>query len=172
MLKYLRKFGLVAGIFKTFPRLYHCQEHEMENFMQRIRKMLYRTTVYLTAVLTVFYLFSLIVQPENAAMKVGFFFLFFAFSAVLSAAEEIFYIRTLPVAARCGLHYLAFLISFILLYAFSGNYELRGSTGLFIATVLFSFAYGLVLAVFLLIRSKRNASKAKKRPSTYQRIYK
>ncbi len=140
--------------------------------MQTVRNILHRTTVYLTAVLTIFYLFSLIAQPENAAMKVGFFFLFLGFSAVLAAAQEFFYIRALPVAARCGLHYLTFLISFILLYIFSGNYGQRGSTGLFIATVLFSFAYGLVLAIFLVIRAKRNAGKAKKAPSNYQKIYK
>ncbi len=140
--------------------------------MQKIRSILHRTTVYLATVLTVFYLFSLIFQPENTGMRAGFFFLFFAFSLVLSAAQEFFYIEKLPVSARCGLHYLAFAISFVLLYVFSGNYEQRGSTGLFIATVLFTFCYALFLVLFLVIRGKRKARKAKTLPSTYQKIYK
>lgn len=139
--------------------------------MQKCIDILRRTAVYLTAVLCVFYLFSLIVQIKQPGILAGSFFLILAFCLVLALAQELFYIRALPVAARCGLHFACFAVSFIFLYILSGNYAQRGSTGLFVATVLFCACYGAVLLPCLLIYNKRKQKKQSAR-SNYQKIYK
>ncbi len=138
--------------------------------MQKCLDIFRRTAIYLTAVLTVFYLFSLVIQMKQPAILAGYFFLIFGFCLVLSLAQELFYLPKLPVAARCALHYIALVISFIFLYIFSGNYLQRGGSGLFVATVLFSACYAAVLVPCLIIYSKKQQKK-KKAENPYRKIY-
>ena len=139
--------------------------------MKKLWDILCRCSVATTAILIVFYLFSTVLPLEDPGINAKAFFLIFAFSALLSVAQELFSIKKLHIAARFALHFASLAVGFILVFILSGNYERGGARSLFVGTVLFSLCYAIIAVPAALIKSKKAAKRSKDQPSTYKKIY-
>lgn len=130
-----------------------------------------RCTVYLTAILTIFYLFSIIFTFSESGIIAKNFFLILGYSLILALAQDFFSIKKIYISLQYGLHYATLTVFFIFLYLLTGNYKDRGGSSLFVATVLFTVGYSLVMIPILIIKAKKSKKNAKNAPSTYRKIY-
>ncbi len=139
--------------------------------MNKVLNILRRGAVYTTGIMIAFYLFSFILPLKMPGIGARYFFLILGFAMVLSLSLEIFSIKALKPIFKYGIHYVSLVICFILLYLLSGNYEARGGSSLFVASVLFTIGYAAVAVPAALIKGRYEKKREESKPSAYRSIY-
>ena len=139
--------------------------------MKKILNILYRGAVYTTGIMTAFFLFSFILPLKMPVISAHYFFLILGFAMALSLSLEIFSIKALKPIWQYSINYTALIACFILLYLFSGNYEARGGSSLFVAIVLFTVGYAAIAVPNALIKGRYAKKREESKPSAYKSIY-
>ncbi len=143
----------------------------------KIIKFIKNTCTYTVMMITVLYIFSLIMQFQDSGINLAKFALVLLFGTIIAAADFIFKLKKIGKPLQVLLHYCVLLFSFIAVFTWSGM--LGKTSNAFISFFVFTFFYFLVLGLAELVkysakktkntdkRSQKEASPAQKK-STYK----
>ena len=123
--------------------------------MNRFKSIISRTGIYTVSLCLFLYVFALLISFSNATIDIGGFLVILALSFVLSAAQEVFTVKSLATPYKFLIHYCATLLSFVVIYVTRNT---TTATKVFIAIILFTIAYALICGIVYLI--KRSINKA------------
>ncbi len=120
--------------------------------MKIFRNILTEGCVFTTVITLLFSLVAFIVNRAEGMFKevsipVSRFFVILAFSFLIAVANRILSVRRLHVALRLLIHYAALLVSFIFVFVAAGNLKITGTASVFVAIVVFTVLYALMMAV-------------------------
>ena len=148
--------------------------------MEKAKKIILNATAYTVVILVLFYLYALLGNLTQPAIKFGTFLIVLVFGFVISLANMIFELKNLHYALKLLIHYAALLAAFIAVFVIAGNLTISGPASVLSAIIIFSFLYGVIYAlsygVKSAIRSVDKKPSQNKNPeakkSTYKPLYK
>lgn len=140
--------------------------------MKLTEKFLYHACAYTTVITAIFYLCAKAFSMSEINLGFGRFFLIFAFSTVLSAAELIFNVKNLKPLIKYAIHFTSifaiFLVAFVIIKKQSGAVFTFTSflTALFIYAVLYVIIFGFI-KLCKATSNKIDKKTSPKKPSNY-----
>ena len=150
--------------------------------MKRLEKLLLSGCGYTVLILSLFYLFALFDSYTQAYINFPTFLLIFLFGILVSLAGMILKIDRIKMPLRLLIHYATLLITFCVVFIFTGNLSAGGGSIVFSAIVIFTFLYViLALIVYLVLKFIRKAdlkmdslvgSKKESKKNAYSPLYK
>lgn len=120
--------------------------------MNRILKTAQDAALYTVLITALFLLFAAVTGYETPAITAGRFFTILAFGIILSLADLLFLLKSIPQIVKIALHYAISLTAFLVLFLFVGGMIPRGATTVFAITFLFTALYFLLLLILSLLR--------------------
>lgn len=120
--------------------------------MNRIVKTVQSAALYTVLITALFLLFAAVTGYETPAITAGRYFIILAFGVILSAADLLFLLKSLPNIVKIALRYAISLTAFLVLFLFVGGMIPRGATTVFAITFLFTALYFLFSLLFFLLR--------------------
>ena len=122
--------------------------------MKHIRSILVGGCVFTTVITLLFSIVAFIINRAEGvygtvSLPVSQFLLILLFSFVIATANHVFFLRRLHTALRLLIHYSALLISFIFVFVVAGNLRITGADSVFIAIVVFTVLYAILMAIVL-----------------------
>lgn len=120
--------------------------------MKRIERLFLSGCGYTVLILTLFYLFALIVGLENTSIGVGRFFIILFFSLMISFSEMIFEIKNLRRLFRLLIHYFTLMIAFVCTFLLGDFFETKGMTAVLIAIFVYTLLYAVIFSIIAAVR--------------------
>ena len=148
--------------------------------MKRFEKFILKSCAYAVLILTLFFLFTLATSFTEAAIKIGTFMLILLFGVVISTADLIFCIESVSKALRLLIHYGSLLLTFIVVFVFSGNISSSGGGAVISAIFIFTVLYAILFLIIYLIKKSvgkadqkldKRVPKKVKEVSSYKSLY-
>lgn len=138
--------------------------------MKFFSRFLYHTSAYTVIITMLFFAFAKLSGLEaTPSVTFGRYFLIFAFSMLISAAEYIFGIDSLPRYAKFAVHYLVLAIAFFFIFltvrSASETFVFNAAT-IFASLIVFSFLYFAALGLFLLFKNALTPNPKTNKPSS------
>ena len=115
--------------------------------MKRLENVVLKACSYAVLIATLFFLFTLITNFTEAALKIGTFMLILLFGFIIALADLIFGIKKLNNALRVLIHYGALLLTFIVVFVVFGNISLGGAGATISAIFIFTALYAVVFPI-------------------------
>ena len=146
--------------------------------MEKAKKIILSATAYTVLILVLFYIYALVGNLTQPAVKFGTFLIILVFGFVISLANIIFEIKRLNHLIKLLIHYLALLLAFIVIFVIAGNLTISGPASVLSAIIIFTVLYAVIYALSYGVRSAlRSVSKStaksntKAKKSTYKPLY-
>ena len=147
--------------------------------MKHTRRILTFGCIYTTLIsLFIFVIAALIGNAEGTgagSLTLGQYLLIALFSFLIAGADTVLISSPFSLPLRLLIHYAVLLAGFLVIFSVSGNLKLDSGASIFVATVLFTFAYALVMAIVLSLLSAlgKLAKKGKKQDAAapYRSIF-
>jgi hypothetical protein len=128
--------------------------------MKTIEKFVLKACSYAVLIVTLFFLFTLITDFTEAALRIGTFMLILLFGFIISIADLIFRTDRINMALRLLIHYASLLVTFIVVFVVFGNIAGGGGGAVISAVFIFTALYAVIFTVvYFLKRSARAADK-------------
>ncbi len=113
--------------------------------MKNLERILLKGCAYTVLLLCCFYLFASLANLEGHYMPAGRFFTLLLFGFIISVSELLYNLFNFKKWLRGLLHYLILLSSFFIVFIISGNLVVRGPATVFIAIIIFTLLYFVIL---------------------------
>ena len=145
--------------------------------MKYIHKVFVTGCIWMTAISLLFFaVASLINSTEQTFSTVGMsisqYLWILLFSFLIAAAGLILSCNRIRAVFRVLIHYAVVLTGFIVIFAVRGNLSLDSASKIFVAIVIFTFFYAIIMAVYLsLLHTLGKLSKQKNAPKEYRSIF-
>ena len=120
-----------------------------------------KASAYAVLIVTLFFLFTLITNFTEAAMKIVTFILILLFGLIISLADFIFGIERINKGLRVLIHYAALLATFIVIFVVFGNIGSAGGGAVISAVFIFTVLYAIVFLIVYF--AKKSVGKADKK---------
>ncbi len=146
--------------------------------MKYIRRIFTSGCIWMTGISLVFFaVAALINSTEQTFGTLGISFpqylLILLFSFLIAGAGLLLSLPRLHVALRILIHYAVILTGFIVIFAVAGNLNFDSSAKIFVAIVIFTFFYAIIMAVYIsLLHTLGKLSKKRGAPTKYHSIFK
>ena len=150
--------------------------------MKRLENLLLSGCGYTVLILSLFYLFALFDSYTGAYINFPTFLLIFFFGFLVAAAGMILKIDRIKLPVRLLIHYITLLVTFCIVFIFTGKLSAGGASVVFSSIVIFTFLYiFLALIVYLVLKFIRKAdskfdtmakSKNESKKKAYSPLYK
>ena len=115
--------------------------------MRRFHKLFLTGCGYTVLILALFYSFAAISNFVSPAITLGQFGLILASGLIISLAEFMYEQLRIKKAYKCLIHYFVLLVAFCLIFIISGKISAERPAAVFVAIILYTFLYFLILAI-------------------------
>jgi len=129
--------------------------------MKRLENFVLKACSYTVLIVTLFFLFTLITNFTEAAIKIGTFMLILLFGFIISLADLFFGIEKIGKAFKVLIHYGALLVTFIVVFVVFGNISGGGAGAVISAIFIFTALYAVIFPIIYF--TKKGLSSADKK---------
>lgn len=130
---------------------------------KKVEKIVFHICAYTLLISMLFYLFAAIAGMESISMSIGRYFIIIGFSILISLAEIIFSIKSLPKFLCYLIHFSSLFIAFLVVFILINDMEFKSSF-ILSSFIIFTLCYFMILGLTILYsRIKFKTKKTKPR---------
>ena len=115
--------------------------------MRRLHKLFLVGCGYTVLILTLFYIYAAVSKFVLPAIAPGQYILILVSGLTISLAEFMYEQLRLKKVLKCIIHYCVLLVAFCLIFIISGKISVQRPAAIFIAVVIYTLMYFIVLAI-------------------------
>ncbi|MBQ8321033.1 MAG: DUF3021 family protein [Clostridia bacterium] len=125
--------------------------------MKRFENILLKGCGFAVLILTLFYIFALTSNYNNATIEFSTFALILAFGMLISFTTMLLGLKKLALPLRIAIHYTSLMVAFCIIFMASGNISADSPAKIFSAVVIFTFLYAMLFGAVYFIKKLVNA---------------